>query len=74
MWVFVVGDKELAAIGVGPTVCHRYNATLGVLQRVCDFIRKLAIRTRKYAFAAFASPGGITALCGSLSVSETAQT
>ena len=22
MWMFVVGDKELAAIGIGPTVCH----------------------------------------------------
>lgn len=60
--MFVVGDKKLATIGIGPTVCHRYNATLGVLERVNNFIRKLPVRSRKDAFAAFASPCGITAL------------
>ena len=73
MSMFVVSDEELATIGIWATVCHRYNATLGVLERVSDFIRKLAIGSRENAPAAFASPCGISALCRKPSVSETKQ-
>ena len=73
MWVFVVGDEKLAAIGIGPTVCHGHYATLSVLECIIYFIWELAIRSRKDAFATFASPCGITALCCRPFVSETQQ-
>lgn len=62
MRMLVVGDEELAAIGVWSTVCHGHYATLGVFESISDLIRKLAVRSRKDAFATFASPRGITAL------------
>lgn len=60
--MLVVGDKELAAICIWPTVCHGHDATLGVLEGVSYFVWELAIRSWKDAFATFASPCGIAAL------------
>ena len=62
MWMLVVGDKKLAAVRVWPTVCHGHYATLSVLEGISYLVCKLAIRSRKNAFATFASPCGIAAL------------
>lgn len=63
MRVLVICDEELAAICILATVGHGDNATLGVLEGINDFIWKLAVWGRVYAFATLACASRVTALC-----------
>ena len=52
----LVGDEELAAVGIRSGIGHRKDAGFGVLQRAVDFVGKLVART------ATAGAGWISAL------------
>jgi hypothetical protein len=64
MALWLIGNKELTAVGVGPTVGHRDNASLVVLQGVVDFISKLAIGRREDGLATFAGACWVTCRMG----------
>jgi hypothetical protein len=38
MWLLGVDDEELGLVGVGATVCHRYNSTDIMLKKMIELI------------------------------------
>ena len=50
---------SLAAIGVGPAVCHGHDASFAMLQHVANFIWELAVGGGKNTLATLACARGI---------------